>query len=933
MLKQPDKQELAKFDDEKRPSLNAKPLTLMLDLKLRPEFQTQRLKGTMIELTNASHTGAIEQSAGSFLEITYPSVDLIKCLEGVAPGQDRIAVLMGGRGQGKSHILAAIFHALSDPAVAKAWLEQWGQHLGNPRFSGIAMREGFRVVAEPLHNHRYATLWELLFDRAGAKGHYLRGKFEQAGTPVPSRDLILELLQEQPLALLLDEYQTWFDGLPDEKKQPRRTWAFNFIQVLSEIAAEFPDKLLLMVSVRDGNTDAYQQIHRLNPKIIDFSDPLTRRDRHRLLLHRIFSNRRQISPETIRTCIGAHFDEFVRLRGIAPAEVETWRERFLASWPFSPLLLDLLDDQVLIASQAQETRDLIRLLVETFKCSGQRCPVLTAADFRIDSELSAAVSLLNAVASELHRRVQEKAQRNLENVLASNPAPEVPHAAEIISALWLRSFNTDRLVGATYSDLQLDVTRDKPIDDNLFAVEIQRIKDSSFNIHEQGPQRIVFRDEENPDARLLAQARNDKLFIDRRDLAFLRKFLHALLAGDEQSPYRILVLPIFWQTKPWEAMDPEEHPSLWDFRTPIVALPESPENEHAALGEWLKVNLPIRRNALRFLLPKKGSRSIYLDRELLVQARAALLAKEWQDASSEYRQLRQKYERQLTDVLKDRFDRFAVLDRWNFAEPAKCTFHLTGHGKQGKAIPAAIQATVCSTLFIPEDFDDFVQQFAERGESVRKLLDELAEPRSGGAECVIWLGELDIVERLETLAAKGQLAINLRGSQLLQQSPGETETSALLRIRGKIGSGSHLTQTTVHKPQPAGATGGGVLGVGGGTSPTGPGPFLPGILGGGSTPERVGIVAPVNPFQSGEATVQSGDNETIPSPAASVHKLSSKTSALNLTGELEKWSALGQTPLRNITLRLDDMNGEKLVSLLRKLPDGTYILELDKEES
>jgi AraC-like DNA-binding protein len=93
--------------------------------------------------------------------------------------------------------------------------------------------------------------------------------------------------------------------------------------VLSEIAAEFPDKLLLVVSVRDGSTDAYQQIHRLNPKIIDFSDPLTRRDRHRLLLHCIFSNRRQISPETIHACVGAHFDEFVRLREIAPAEVET----------------------------------------------------------------------------------------------------------------------------------------------------------------------------------------------------------------------------------------------------------------------------------------------------------------------------------------------------------------------------------------------------------------------------------------------------------------------------------------------------------------------------------------------------------------------------------------------------------------------------------
>jgi len=277
--------------------------------------------------------------------------------------------------------------------------------------------------------------------------------------------------------------------------------------------------LALVVSVRDGSTDAYQQIHRLNPYNIDFSDPMTKRDRHRLLLHRIFSNRRVIPAPDIENLITPHFQEYLRLKEISGSEMTSQRERFAECWPFSPQLLDLLDDQVLMAAQAQETRDLIRLLVETFKCAGDIVPVLTAADFRIDNDQSAAPTLLNAVASELHRRIQEKALRNLENVLATNSPGDVPHAAEIISALWLRSFNTERLAGALYSDLQLDITRSAPIDDNFFAVEIQRIKDTSFNIHDQGPGRIVFRDEENPDARLLAHARNDKLFqTDQRDL-------------------------------------------------------------------------------------------------------------------------------------------------------------------------------------------------------------------------------------------------------------------------------------------------------------------------------------------------------------------------------------------------------------------------------
>lgn len=903
----------------------------MLNLTLRPDFQGPRPKGTAVELRNSSHTGAIEIPAEKFFEITYPSVDLVRCVENLRPGEGRTVVLMGGRGQGKSHIVAAAHHVLESPGKAKAWLDHWSGQLGNAHLAAIPLRSGFQVITEQLHKQNFENLWDLIFSRV-SNGAYFRGKFEQSGTSVPSQQLLLELLNEQPLAILLDEYQTWFDTLADHKQKPRRAWAFNFIQILSEIAAEHPDKLLLLATVRDGNTDAYQQLHRLNPRVINFSDPLTKRDRHRLLLHRIFSNRRQVPASGIQQLIDTHFQAFVELKEIPGPEIAVHRERFLECWPFSPLLLDLLDDQVLMAAQAQETRDLILLLVETFKSAGDTFPVLTAADFRIDTGNSAAPTLLDAVASELHRRIQKKALRNLENVLATHPAQDVPNAAEVISALWLRSFNTERLAGASLADLQLDITRATAIDHNAFEVQITRIKESSYNIHDLGQGNLIFRDEENPDARLLAHARNDRIFQDDdRDLTFLRKFVHSMLAGDEQSPFHIVVLPKFWQTNPWQSMDPDEQPSHWDNRTPLVVVPESPEVENTALGTWLRDNISNRRNTLRFLLPRKGEPSIYFDRDLLVKARAALLAKEWQAENGEYRQLRQSYERKLTDTLKDRFERFAVLDRWNFAEPAKCQFQFAGHGKQGKAIPAAVQTTIETTLFLPEDFESFVTSFAATGESVRKLLDELAEPRPGGQECINWLGEIEFVERLEQMAARGVVAINVRGSQLLQRKPGEGESAALNRMRGKIGTGSHLAQTTLHLPQAAGATGGGTA------SPTAVPPPVPSSPAPspqtGSTPGSLPSTIPV----AGE----NGPKPPVPAPgelfggpeipaAEPIHRVSVKTSALNLTGELEKWGASGDKPLRNITLRFDDMTAGKLASLLRKLPDGTYVLELDQ---
>jgi hypothetical protein len=50
----------------------------MLGLTLREEFRGKRLKGTAIELSNDTNTGATQIAAKEFLEITYPTHDLLK---------------------------------------------------------------------------------------------------------------------------------------------------------------------------------------------------------------------------------------------------------------------------------------------------------------------------------------------------------------------------------------------------------------------------------------------------------------------------------------------------------------------------------------------------------------------------------------------------------------------------------------------------------------------------------------------------------------------------------------------------------------------------------------------------------------------------------------------------------------------------------------
>ncbi len=128
------------------------------------------------------------------------------------------------------------------------------------------------VIGESLHRQRYKFLWDLLFERH-PRGEFIKGKWEGMGaakTDIPSDKLIVELLEHTPTMLLLDEFQTWYDGLTNTKQYPWKNWAFNFIQILSEIAKERPDLLVLVLSVRNGGSDAYQQVHRVNPVAIDF---------------------------------------------------------------------------------------------------------------------------------------------------------------------------------------------------------------------------------------------------------------------------------------------------------------------------------------------------------------------------------------------------------------------------------------------------------------------------------------------------------------------------------------------------------------------------------------------------------------------------------------------------------------------------------------
>jgi hypothetical protein len=187
------------------------------------------------------------------------------------------------------------------------------------------------------------------------------------------------------------------------------------------------------------------------------------------------------------------------------------------------------------------------------------------------------------------------------------------------------------------------------------------------------------------------------------------------------------------------------------------------------------------------------------------------------------------------------------------------------------------------------------------------------------------------------------IALNLRGSTWIQANAGESEADALPRIRGKLSNvtGTHLASTTLHVPSATPSTGGVTPAVndGGGTAggtitPPAPGGFPPpgGLPPGGLFGGNTSFPPPAGGSGGGApATGGGGITSTVPPPAAPV-LTSPANSPLNLLGTVEQWGITGQTKMRTLRLSTEGLTGAQLQALLRKLPEGKYVLEVQKEE-
>ena len=900
-------------------------------LQLRQEFQTQYMRATAIELSNRQNTGWAQRTdATELLDITYPTGDVRRALEAISTAAaGKPIIIMGQRGSGKSHIMALIHHAFGSPEAVETWAQSWGERLPSEKLSSLRLQRGFLPLSETLSNQEYLYLWDVLFARH-PKGPYYRGKFEQSGSLVPAKSLLQDMFAEQKTALVLDELQTWYDGLHDEpgpEGKKRLKWAFNFIQILSELAEDRPDLFAFVVSVRDNNTDAFRQIHRKGPVVVDFKGETAREDRKKLVLHRLFQNRGNVPTAEVESIVQAYATERVRLlySDKTGADQSRLKQDVVECWPFSPELLAILEDHILMAAAAQDSRDFIRMLAEVFRVRGNKVPIITPADFSVDDDNCGVTTLIDSFATSADQeRLREKAVRNL----TETNSADSPHAREVISSIWVRSLSASQEAGGTRNEVQLDITREVPVDDNAFTAELATIVENSFNIHEVGThvKRFCFKLPENPESKLKAWARNDRAFEPqsasvpglisvRRDQEYLKQVLNYVLRtpdGTSEPPSQPVVLDPNWEKAPWANVPSTDQPAGWTERGKpvLIVLPVAPKSTCEILGPWLATHVPQNRNTIRFLLPRSDVQNTYDDRNLLIMARCALLASEWKENDPQYEKLHTKYEGSLKSELKTRFDRYAILATWDFQTPTNCTFHEEQHGATGGDIPAAVEKHVLDDQFAKEDFEAFIIAAAARNDTMKQVLGLLREPPLPGSEAIPYIGDLPTYEQVLKIVAKDRVALNVSG-RWYRREAGASAEEALRWIRQKAWcTGQVMFSVQLGDTSQVGE-GGVVAATAASTSSS---PIVAGPLFVPTAPKTEG-----SPLPSTESVQPPSEAETVPALPVIRRSIGAKT-GVNLLGEIEKWALPDAQTVTQASLTFTGVSVKELRELCTKLP-------------
>ena len=488
-------------------------------LKPRKDVLEGTFQGVIQTHKVDSRERRIENNPEEFLKITYPSSAIKRILERI---EEKLSgkshqggfLFVGPYGSGKSHTLITLYHLFNNPSLAESWGRQWRLNFELPERS--------QSVIVSTRRYDVDRLWEPIFKLLG-KENLLSGikRF-------PTTDQIEEMIGDDVVAIFIDEIENWYGAFDPEKQAYLIEQNETFLEHLLEVASDPNKKLFVFITFLEEKEGLKKIFNRTKPIRIDVS-PIE--DRERIILHRLFENVENADKCKIESTVEEYLNGYSD-----PIKIEdNYKRRMMRTYPFHPLLLDILFQIYEAATERQDVRGMLNVLADAVKDNFERKDLILISD--IDENAFRGMDL----------KLVEKYEFDLERV------KDIGFAREILKTILIFTLN-EKTHGATESDILLSIfspTEGHTL--NSILMDLENIYGKPHYLHNENGV-YLFKHELNIYA--LLEKEKDKLCeeevkkriaeIVKREIFENRVFVYGFDEIPDHNKIKIVVIPESW---------------------------------------------------------------------------------------------------------------------------------------------------------------------------------------------------------------------------------------------------------------------------------------------------------------------------------------------------------------------------------------------------
>jgi len=494
--------------------------------------------------------------------------DVLSRLEGGAG--NRVLKLLTPFGGGKSHTLAALYHAARRRDALDVIPE--GKDLPRPPAARIAVFDGQFFDATsgkkmPGTEEYARTMWGwIAFSLGGRKGYDILRKQDESRV-APGGDQILALLEEGPNLILLDEVLNYLISAGGVKveKTTLRDETLTFLQRLTGAVGNTKNTALvfsLQSSKRESleYTSLLQTVDHLAARKDQRREPVEGNEILSVIQRRLLG--RSPSAEEASPAATAYQEVFTRMRrAYAQSKAEerqaeeeglALRDRMRAAYPFHPALIDLMRERWAAIPDFQRTRGALRFLAACLRAAyrerrshivlGPGDVPMHDAEVRLaffkevgqQADFQAVLEHDLVGANARARRIDERRAKETPAEAGKRPATRLATAILMYSFGGLRREEANEILPPGISEQELlSVCVGPDLDSTTATACLKELKEQCLYLHFDGV-RYCFK--KDPNVTLLVEQEADSVARDEgRVRQKIKEMLEGRLAGRPEA--------------------------------------------------------------------------------------------------------------------------------------------------------------------------------------------------------------------------------------------------------------------------------------------------------------------------------------------------------------------------------------------------------------